>query len=357
MAIVAQMIQQLFEFQGGFSKTIKQLQEQAKNYNNCYRESYQEIMNHYQQQKGKEIKSDLINNLQELSQNPQESTQISLNKHFDKLSKQYEIFNENILEYYFQKLEFDKFYQDSQLEKMVEKQNRRYFHFNIQEINPLNFDLINQITFQQQQLIQKQNNQFYQNEQFNNYISQTTYLVQQLIQIRERKEKEIKDKIEENNKLQEEIRRQQEELQKKMIGDTNNVNQENENNNYDIDNLSETEELTQSCQECGQQIKFNHFLTTCLHYYHEECIIQKIKANCNQTNIFCSCNSLINSRMIKDALKHQQQSQNSFTYENFLQNQVQQLIRQCKKDFTKCQCGFLYISDIQEEINNCINCQ
>ncbi|CAD8116822.1 unnamed protein product [Paramecium sonneborni] len=263
-----------------------------------------------------------------LSQNPQESTQISLNKHFDKLSKQYEIFNENILEYYFQKLEFDKFQADSQLEKMVEKQNRRYFHFNIQEINPLNFDSINQITFQQSQLIKK-----------------------------ERKEKEIKDKIEENNKLQEEIRRQQEELQKKMINDTNNVNQENENNNYDIDNLSETEELTQSCQECGQQIKFNHFLTTCLHYYHEECIIQKIKANCNQTNIFCTCNSLINSRMIKDALKHQQQSQNSFTYENFLQNQVQQLIRQCKKDFTKCQCGFLQIADIQKKINNCINCQ
>ncbi|CAD8084036.1 unnamed protein product [Paramecium sonneborni] len=340
-----QIIEKLFQFQLGFSQIIQKLQEEAKKYKDLYEKANEEIMDHYQKYQKEQF----------FSQNLRKSIQSSLDENFNELQEQYQVFKKNVLKYQFQKLEFDKFYQDFQLEKFVEKQHRRYYNVSLQEISPLNFDLITSIAIMQQQLVQNQNQQFKKNERFSYFIQQKTQMLQELNQIRGQKEKEILEKIEENKKQQEDIKRELEVHQNKIDNATEDGNQ---NNNYqEDDNLSEAEELTQQCQECGQQIYFNHFLTKCLHYYHEECIIQKIKAHCNQTNIYCTCNSLINSRMIKDALKHQQQDQKQFTYENFLQNQVDQLIKQCKNNYTKCQCGFFYISEKEEEIKSCIYCQ
>ncbi|CAD8180135.1 unnamed protein product [Paramecium pentaurelia] len=354
-----QILQGIYQFQSQFSKIIKGLQDEANKYNKCFNQAQKDIQDFYNKlsQSSQKMNKQQINNDQEQQQQCDKSLKTLKNKYIE-LSKQLNIFNENFLQYQMQKSEFDNYYQQIQLSQIVQERNTPLQTFSWLITSPLQLDVAKQLTSQLSSIIQQQNLQFNNNEQLSNFFCEQTINIQkQIEQLEQQKILKAQIELQEQQKLAEieEHKRQQQEIQKQK----EELEQKNDIDNEQIDNfenLSETEELTQQCQECGQIIKFNNFLTQCLHYYHEECIIQKIKANYQKRSIYCSCNTLINSRMIKDVLEHSKKDQNQLSFETFQYYQIKQLLKKSNKNITECKCGFLYISEKEEQIDICIEC-
>ncbi|CAD8192206.1 unnamed protein product [Paramecium octaurelia] len=343
----SQMLLKLQEFQSGFSNSITKLQDQAKNYNNCYNLANKEIKDYYntlQKQANKIDQYQLQNNKGKCDNSLE-----ALQKHYNGLNEQLNNFNQEVLLYQFLQVEFDNYRLSMELQQQAQSELKPFQHYPLLQQSSVNFGLVNELTRELQSILAYQYQQFKQNDQINEFIRDLTSFIQQQIEIRDEEQRKIQQQFEESQRQQLEIKKQKEELELQNGIDTD----QNEND----ENLSEPEDLVQLCQECGQTIKCNHFLTKCLHYYHEECILQKVKANYQQTSIYCSCNTLISSRMIKGVLDHSRDDQSQINFEIFLQFQIKLLLKKGNYNYAECKCGFLYISEKSEKLDRCENCE
>ncbi|CAK87588.1 unnamed protein product (macronuclear) [Paramecium tetraurelia] len=343
----SQMLGKFYQFQSGFSNIITKLQDQAKKYNNCYNIANKEIKDYYntlQKQASKIDQQQLTNNKSKCDNSLE-----ALQKQYYGLNEQMNNFNQEVLLYQLLQVEFDNYCLSMEQQQQRQNELKPFQYYPQLQTSSINFGLVNELNNELQSIVGQQNQKFKENEQIFKFVTDLTSFIQQQTEMREEEQRKIKEQMEEQQRQQLEIQKQNEELDSENHIDTD----QNEND----ENLSEAEDLVQSCQECGQTIKCNHFLTKCLHYYHEECILQKVKANYQQTSIYCSCNTLINSRMIKGVLEQCKEDQNQITFEIFQQFQIKLLLKKSNCNYTECKCGFFYISEKSEKLDKCENCE